>query len=296
MRRNGTLLAGSAYTIWGLFPLYFKALHSVPSLEILLNRMVWSLLFLIGILTWKKHWGWISQAIRNPKLVMSFALSATLLSANWLVYIWAVNEGRVIDASLGYFITPLVNILLGAVALRERMRTMQWVAVSFAAAGVLWLTWLTGNLPWIGLTLALTFGTYGLLRKTSSLGALEGLSLETALLFPFAGGYLCWLALQGQNAWFTQDSHVVTMLLLTGPVTAIPLLLFAAGARKIPMTTLGILQYISPMVQFLMGIWLFHEPFNAQKLAGFALIWLALILYSAEGVWMNFRKSADKPA
>ncbi|MBC3869052.1 EamA family transporter RarD [Undibacterium oligocarboniphilum] len=287
--RKGTLLAGSAYTIWGLFPLYFKALHSVPALEILLNRMVWSLLFLAGILTWRRQWSWISETARQPRIIGGFALSALLLSANWFVYIWAVNDGHVIDASLGYFITPLVNILIGSVFLRERLRYGQWLAVAFAALGVGWLTWQTGRLPWIGLTLALTFGTYGLLRKTSPLGALEGLSLETALLFPFAAAYLCWLSLHGGNALLTQGTDIQMLLALSGPVTAIPLLLFAAGARRIPMTTLGLLQYIAPMVQLLLGVWLFHEAFDQHKLFGFIAIWAALVIYSAEGLWLSFR-------
>ncbi len=291
--RKGTLLAGSAYVIWGLFPLYFHALQAVPALEILLNRMLWSLLFLVGVLAWRKQWGWVREALAQPKLIASFTLSALLLSTNWFVYIWAVNDGHVIDASLGYFITPLVNILLGSIMLRERLRAVQWLAVGFAAAGVAWLTWQTGHLPWVGLFLALTFGTYGLLRKTSKLGALEGLSLETAILFPFAISYLGWLTWHGQNALITQSMDLKLILMLSGPVTAIPLLMFAAGARRIPMTTLGLLQYIAPMVQLMLGVWLFHEPFDQHKLLGFVLIWAALLVYSAEGLWMNFRTQSD---
>ena len=290
--RKGILLAGSAYLVWGLFPLYFHALSAVPALEILLNRMLWSLLFLIGVLTWRKHWEWFPKALRQPKLLGSFTISALLLSANWLVYIWAINAGHVIDASLGYFITPLVNILIGSVILRERLRPGQWLAVMFAALGVAWLTWQTGYLPWIGLTLATTFGTYGLLRKTSALGALEGLSLETVILFPFAFAYLIWLTMQGHNTLLGNDHALTLTLVLAGPVTAIPLLMFAAGARRIPMTTLGLLQYIAPMVQLMLGIWIFREPFDHNKLLGFVLIWAALVVYSAEGLWMNLRPSA----
>lgn len=295
--RQGILFAGSAYFLWGLFPIYFKTLHDVPALEILLNRMLWSLLFLVGVLTWRKQWSWVSTAIRQPKLIGGFALSAVLLSANWFVYIWAVNHGHIVDASLGYFITPLVNILIGSVLLREKLRPGQWLSVALAAVGVAWLTIQTGHLPWIGLVLAATFGTYGLLRKTSALGALEGLSLETALLFPFAFGWLCWMTLQGQNSFVASSVDIKMLLLISGPITAIPLLLFAAGARRIPMTTLGLLQYISPLVQLLLGVWLYHEPFDSNKLAGFIAIWAALIVYSAEGLWRNFRtvKMEAKP-
>ena len=287
--RKGILFAGSAYLLWGLFPIYFKALHEVPALEILLNRMLWSLLFLVGVLTWRKQWAWIASAIRQPRLIAGFALSALLLSANWFVYIWAVNHGHVVDASLGYFITPLVNILIGALWLRERLRPGQWLAVALAASGVVWLTVQAGHLPWIGLILAASFGSYGLLRKTSALGALEGLSLETALLFPFAFAWLAWMSWQGQNSFIAGGSDIKLLLLVSGPITAIPLLLFAAGARRIPMTTLGLLQYISPLVQLLLGVWLYQEPFDSGRLFGFIAIWAALLVYSAEGLWRNFR-------
>ncbi|MFZ6753701.1 EamA family transporter RarD [Undibacterium sp. Dicai25W] len=292
--RKGILLAGSAYTIWGLFPLYFKALHSVPSLEILLNRMLWSLLFLAIVLTWRKQWGWLAMVRRQPKLIASFALSAVLLSSNWFIYIWAVNDGKVIDSSLGYFMTPLVNILIGSVLLKEKLRSGQWLAISFAALGVAWMTFQTGHLPWIGLALAATFGTYGLLRKTAALGALEGLSLETAIFFPFAFGYLTWLTMHGQNALVSAGTDVKILLALSGPITAIPLLMFAAGARRIPMTTLGLLQYIAPFVQLLLGVWIFNENLDTHRLIGFIAIWIALFIYSAEGLWMNFKPARQE--
>ena len=288
--RKGILFAGSSYIVWGLFPLYFKTLHTVPALEILLNRMVWSLIFLAVVLAWRQQWSWIAASLKQPRLLASFAGSALLLSANWFVYIWAINHDHVIDASLGYFITPLVNILLGYMLLGERLRKMQWLAVSLAAAGVSWLTWQAGHLPWIALILALTFGTYGLIRKTSQLGALEGLSLETGMLFPFALGYLLWLTAEGQNALLTQSSDIQLLLLASGPITAIPLLLFATGARLIPMSTLGLLQYIAPSLQFLTGVLLFGEPFDQHRLTGFIAIWAALLVYSAEGLWVGFYK------
>ena len=288
--RKGIFLAGSAYTIWGLFPLYFKALHAVPSLEILLSRMLWSLLFLVIVLSVRKQWDWLTIVRRQPKLIGNFTLSALLLSANWFIYIWAVNDGKVIDASLGYFMTPLVNVLIGSVLLKERLRQGQWVAIALAAIGVAWMTIQTGHLPWIGLSLAITFGTYGLLRKTATLGALEGLSLETAIFFPFAFGYLTWLTMHGQNALITGDLSLKVLLALSGPITAIPLLMFAAGARRIPMTTLGLLQYIAPFVQLMLGVWLFNETLDTHRLIGFAAIWVALVIYSAESVWMNVKQ------
>jgi len=292
--RKGIFLAGSAYTIWGLFPLYFKALHTVPSLEILLNRMLWSLLFLIIVLSLRHQWGWLAIVRRQPKLITSFALSAVLLSANWFIYIWAVNDGKVIDASLGYFMTPLVNILIGSILLKERLRPGQWLAIACAALGVVWMTVQSGHLPWIGLALAGTFGTYGLLRKTAALGALEGLSLETAIFFPFAFGYLAWLTIHGQNALITTGTDIKVLLALSGPITAIPLLMFAAGARRIPMTTLGLLQYIAPLVQLLLGVWMFHETLDINRLIGFVAIWVALIIYSGESLWMNLSSFRQK--
>lgn len=289
MTRKGLLSAGLAYFSWGLFPLYFKQIQSIPAFEILLNRMIWCLLFLCLVLSWRSQWGWLAVSFKRPKVLLGFALSAVLLSANWFVYIWAVNHDHVIDASLGYFITPLVNILIGFVVLRERLRQLQWLAVALAAAGVVWLGWQTGHIPWVGVILALSFGIYGLLRKTASLGALEGLSLETMLLFPFALGYWLWLSLQHSNHFFLADWSIQSLLILAGPITAIPLLLFAAGARQISMSSLGLLQYISPMTQFFLGVWLYHEAFDSQRLLGFVLIWSALLLYSGESLYRNWR-------
>lgn len=288
--RNGMLLAAGAYLIWGLFPLYFKLLQGVPPLEILLHRMVWSLLFLLSLLASRRQWRWMQALLRQPRVLLGFAASALLLSCNWYLYIWSVNNGRIVDASLGYFINPLVNVLLGFVLLRERLRAAQWCAIALAAAGVLWLTWHSGSLPWISLLLAATFGVYGLLRKTARLGALEGLSLETFLLFPLACGALALLAGQGQNAFSAASGSERWLLAALGPVTAVPLLLFAAGARRIPLSLLGLLQYISPSIQLLLGVWLYHEPFSAVRQIGFAAIWAGLAVYSLEGLWRTWAK------
>lgn len=289
---SGLIYAALAYALWGLFPLYFQQLRTVGAFEIVLHRSVWSLVFLLVLLALLRRFGALAASLREPRHVGLFALSALLLSANWLLYVWAVNNGRVIDSSLGYFINPLVSVVLGVLVLHERLRSGQWLAIGFAAAGVVWLTVQAGALPWIGLAIALSFGFYGLMRKTAPLGALEGLALETLLLAPIALPLLAWWTLRGESALATGDAPLIGWLLLAGPLTAVPLLLFAAGARRIPLATLGLLQYIAPTLQLALGIWWFGEPFDAQKLIGFALIWAALALYSAESWWRSRRSAA----
>jgi chloramphenicol-sensitive protein RarD len=284
----GMLYAATAYAIWGIFPIYFKSLQAIPPAEILLHRMLWSLLFVAAVLAWRKQWAWLGEVLRKPKVLAGFAASALLLSSNWFIYIWAVNNGRVLDSSLGYFINPLFNVLLGFLVLRERLRPIQWIAVALAAIGVVWLTWHGGQPPWVALALATTFGLYGLLRKTAVLGALEGLALETLLLFPLALGYLIVLTLRHQNSFISAPTSLQVLLAAAGPITAIPLLLFASGARRIPLSLLGLLQYIGPTLQLLLGVWLYHEPFGGMRLIGFALIWSALAVYSLEGMWKNW--------
>lgn len=282
--RTGILSAALAFLCWGLFPLYFRAISEVPPLQIMVHRVLWSLLFLGIILSVRGQWKWLLQLRGQPRVIGNFFLSALLLSGNWLLYIWAVNNGHVIEASLGYFINPLVNVMLGYLVLKERLRAVQWSAIGLAAAGVLWLTWQAGHMPWIALLLAASFGAYGLMRKTAALGALEGLSFETMILFPFAVGYLAWVTLQGENAFVNTASDTTRWLLVAaGPITAIPLLLFASGARKIPLSVLGLLQYIGPTIQLSLGIFLFHEVFTVERLIGFILIWSALAMYAGEG-------------
>ena len=282
--RSGIIYAALAFFCWGLFPIYFHALGEVPPLQILAHRMLWSLAFLLVLLLLRRDWKWL-QVVRQPRVFFSFVLSALLLSANWLVYIWSVMNHHVIEASLGYFINPLVNIVLGYLILKERMRPLQWAAIGVAALGVAWLTWQAGTVPWIALFLALSFGGYGLLRKTAALGPLEGLSFETIVLFPLAAGYVIWLTVQGQNVFINTASDTTRwLLIMAGPLTAIPLLLFATGARKIPLSILGLLQYLSPTLQFLLGVWLFKEAFSADRLVGFVLIWSALALFAGEGL------------
>jgi chloramphenicol-sensitive protein RarD len=286
----GVLYSALAYICWGLVPLYFMQLSSVGALEVVLHRTVWALVFLLGVLAVLRRWTWLAAVFRQPRLLAAFALSALLLSTNWLVYVWSVQNHHVLDASLGYFILPLVNVALGFFILRERPRPGQWLAVAVAASGVLWLAIQAGHPPWIALALAFSFGFYGLLRKVASLGALEGLTLETLLLAPVAAVVLGFFALQGTGTVAAGDTSTWIWLALGGPITAVPLLLFAAGARRISLTTMGILQYISPSLQFAIGVWLFHEPFEKARLVGFVLIWSALVVYSLESWWFSRQK------
>lgn len=282
--RSGVYFAASAYLLWGLFPIYFKLVRAAPPLEILAHRIVWSVLFLVGVLAVLRRWKWLGPAVRQGKVLAIFSASALMLSINWLTYIWAVNNDRVVDSSLGYFITPLVSILLGQLFLHERLRRVQWVAVAIAAAGVLWLTVEARQLPWIALVLALSFGIYGLLRKVATLGALEGLAMETFMLLPIALAYGVFLLGTGQSAFPGGGFSLQLLLLALGPVTAIPLLLFATGARRISLATLGFLQYIAPSLQFMVGTLLYGESMSPGRLAGFAIIWLALAVYTIESL------------
>lgn len=290
----GVVYSLSAYLIWGLFPLYFKQLALVPALEVVMHRTVWSLLFVLAVLLVRKRWAWMRTLASQPRVLGAFALSALLLSGNWLVYVWAVQNNHVQDSSLGYFILPLVNVALAFVVLKERPRRGQWIAVGVACSGVLWLGIEGGRLPWVALLLALTFGFYGLLRKVAVLGPLEGLTLETLMLAPVALIFLGLGLQQGNSVLLQGDWSTNLWLMVAGPLTAIPLLLFAAGARRIPMTTLGILQYAAPTGQFLLSVLVFHEPIESARLWGFIVIWLALALYSLEG--LHFSRVNRVPA
>ncbi|WP_088285981.1 EamA family transporter RarD [Ideonella sp. A 288] len=293
---KGPLAAAGAYILWGVFPLYIKQVAHVPALEIVVHRSVWSLVFVFALLAVLRRFAWLGQVMRQPRVLGAFLLSALLLSCNWLLYVWAVNQNRLLDASLGYFINPLFNVMLGYVVLKERPRPWQWAAVGLAGAGVLWLTVAAGQLPWVSLALAASFGVYGLLRKTAALGAMEGLALETLLLAPLTVGVLVATLWRGEGAFAQGDWATDLWLLAAGPFTAIPLLLFAAGARRVTMATLGLLQYLGPSIQFVLGVWLYHEPFSAVRGVGFGLIWAALVLYSAEGLWRLRRGDSAAPA
>jgi chloramphenicol-sensitive protein RarD len=288
----GTLYAILAFAIWGLFPLYFARVASVSSLEVVLHRSAWSLVCMLVLLTALRRWAWLVPMLRQPRRVALFAASAVLLAANWLVYVLAVQTGHVVDASLGYFINPLFNVLLGVVVLNERLRPPQMVAVALAAVGVAWLTWQAGHLPWIALALAGSFGLYGLLRKTAPLGALEGLALENMLLAPLVLPALAWWTCCHGGGLARGDGPLAIWLLLAGPLTTLPLLLFAAGARRLPLATLGMLQYIGPTVQLLLGVWVFGEPFGRPRMLAFGLIWAALLLVSADAVGLKIPRPA----
>ena len=281
----GVAYALGAYTLWGLFPLYFKLLHAVPALQILAHRMVWSLLLVLGILIVLRRWSWVKLLREQPAVLARFAGSALLLASNWFTYIWSVNHGHVVEASLGYYINPLMNVALGTVLLHERLRPAQWAAVGVAALGVVWMTTEVGHVPWIALVLAFSFAGYSLLRKTAPLGSLEGLAVETAVLFPLALAYLGWESAQGHNVFTASGWDLRWLLVAAGPVTTIPLLLFAAGARRIPFSLLGILQYLTPTVLLILGVWLYHEPFGANRAIGFGLVWGGIGLYLAEGLF-----------
>ena len=286
----GVLSAGCAFFMWGVFPLYLKTLKAIPPLEILSHRVFWSFIMLALILTVRHQWGWITSIKKNPRITAAFIASASMLAINWVVYIWSINHDRIVDASLGYFIAPLFNVLFG-VMLGERLRLWQWISVGLAATGVAWLTISAGQLPWIGLTLAFTFGLYGLLRKTASLGALEGLTLETLVMLPLSALFLLLPESGSSHAFVNAGTNTSLLLIAAGPVTAIPLLLFAYGARRIPLSLVGILQYIGPTIQLLLGIYLYNEAFSSTKLIGYGLIWCALGLYSIEGLWQAWRHS-----
>ncbi len=280
----GFAYALAAYAMWGLFPLFFRLLRDVPAAEVLMHRVVWSVAVIALVLAALRRWRWIGAATTSPGVVTRYGASALLIAVNWYVYIWSTQNGHVIDASLGYFITPLFSVLLGRYVLGERPRPMQWLAIGIAAAGVVWLGVQSGHVPWIGLVLAVSFSGYGLAKKTAPLGAIEGLAFETALLFPLAVAGLLWLAHDGHDTLATGDARSSALLVASGPLTAVALLLFAAGARRVSLATLGLLQYVTPTLQLAIGVLVFQEPFGGRALAGYALIWAALALYVAEGL------------
>lgn len=281
--KKGILFAAGAYLCWGLLPVYWKALQQVPATEILAHRMAWSLLVVLLLLAARRSWGWVRPVLRDGRTLLTFTVSALLLAANWLIYIWAVNADHVVETSLGYFINPLMSVALGMVFLRERLRPAQLVAILIAAGGVLFLTINHGRLPWIALGLALTFAFYGLLRKTAVLNSLEGLALETGVLFLPALLYLVYLERQGVGSFGHVDPGTSLLLMLAGAATTVPLLLFASGARRIPMTVLGVLQYIAPTLQFVLGVFVFGESLTTERLVGFVFVWVALLIFAGEG-------------
>lgn len=273
-----------AFFIWGLLPLYLRPLHGIAALTIMSHRLVWCCVFVNLWLVLRGQAGGVRTALADGGTRLRLTASAFLISVNWLVYVWAVGSGHVVEASLGYFINPLVNVLLGVVVLGEVLRPAQWTAVACAALGVAWLTLQSGHLPWIALVLAVSFGSYGLIRKTVRVESVAGLAAETTLIAPLGVLWLAWQAHAGPGAFGGARTPLVLWLVAGGVVTAIPLALFAFGARRIPYATVGILQYIGPSLQLACGILVFGEPFPLARLAGFALIWSALFLYAGDGL------------
>ena len=290
--RRGLLAAATAFTIWGVFPAYWHLLKAVPSMQIMAHRVVWSAVLVVGWLLWRQGWDWWRTIAARPRMLAALALSGAVIAFNWGLNIWAVNAGHVVETSQGYFINPLVTVALGVVVLRERLRRPQWIAVACAAAGVAWLTWSAGSPPWIALGLAGSFALYGLVRKLVPVDAVAGLGVESLFMFLPALAYVLW-AEAGHGGGFIGGWSLGTQLLLvfSGVVSAVPLVAFAYGVRRIPLSVVGLLQYIGPTLQLLLGVWFFREPFTAVHALGFGAIWLGLAIFAGEGLWRGRRRA-----
>jgi len=280
----GVLYAGSAFLIWGLSPVYWKAMQTVPALEIVTHRVVWSFLFLMVLTLVQRRWSEFKRVLQTPRTLLILTLTTALVSCNWLLYIWAVNAGYMLQASLGYYINPLVNVLLGMVFLKERLRRPQMLAVVLACAAVVYRTVSFGELPWIALTLGFTFGLYGLIRKVAPVSSLVGLTVETLLLTAPGVIYLAMLEFQAAGALFHVNRSLDMLLIGTGVFTAVPLLFFNLGARRINLSTVGLMQYIAPSGMFLLAVLAYGEPFTMAQVWTFVLIWTALAIYSTDSV------------
>ncbi|MFJ9179035.1 EamA family transporter RarD [Streptomyces sp. NPDC102360] len=274
--RTGLLNGFAAYGMWGLVPLFWPLLKPAGAVEVLAHRMVWALVVVGLALLFVRKWDWARQLIRQPKRLGLVTIAATVITVNWGVYIWSVNSGHVVEASLGYFINPLVSIALGVLLLKERLRPAQWAAVGTGVVAVLVLAVGYGQPPWISLVLAFSFGAYGLVKKKVNMSGLESLAAETTVQFLPALAYLLWLAAQGRSTFGTEGVGHAALLASSGLVTALPLVCFGAAAIRVPLSTLGLLQYLTPVFQFVLGVWYFHEAMPAERLAGFSLVWLAL--------------------
>jgi chloramphenicol-sensitive protein RarD len=290
--RTGLLAAATAFMIWGLLPVYLKQLQIVPVLQITAHRLVWGCVFAIIWLALRRELALVYRALADPQIRWRLCASASLVSINWITYVWGITHNHVVETSLGYFINPLLNVLLGVVVLSERLNRAQWLAVSLAAAGVTYLTWSAGHPPWLAIALALSFGFYGLVRKMVRVDALAGFGAETLLLLPLGLGYLIWCELSGVGSIGHVSTGTDLLLIGGGPLTAIPLVLFAVGARRIPYSTVGLLQYIGPTIQLTLGVLVYHEPFRGPRVVGFAMIWLALAIYAIDGLWRSRKLTA----
>jgi chloramphenicol-sensitive protein RarD len=282
--RQGLFLGIAAYGLWGLFPLYWPALEPAGAVEILAHRILWSLVTMGLIVFLLRRTAQVRRVLADRRTFLLLAFAAVAITFNWGTYIYGVNNGRVVETSLGYFINPLVTVLMGVLVLGERLRPLQWLAMAVAATAVVVLTLDYGRLPWVALVLAFSFGFYGLAKKTAATGAVESLTVETALLVPFAAGYLVWLGSQGQADFGAHGAGHALLLTTTGIVTAIPLICFGAAATRVSMVSLGLLQYLAPIIQFGLGVLWFHEDMPVGRWVGFTLVWVALVVFTAEAV------------
>jgi chloramphenicol-sensitive protein RarD len=288
--RRGLFAAIGAYAMWGVFPLYWHLVREVPALQIIAHRVIWCGVFVVGYLVISDRLDWWQRVRAVPGIGWMLLASSLLISVNWGLYIWAVTHGHVIDSSLGYFINPLVSVLIGVVVLKERLNRLQWLAVGIAAIGVLWLALMHGEPPWIALALAFTFAFYGLIRKLAAVDAASGLAVESLILLLPAIAWLLWSERLGEAAFAHSGWHTDALLIVGGVLTALPLIGFAYGARRIPYSLVGILQYISPSLQLLCGVLLLGETFSRDQATGFGCIWLALALYAGDGLWRSRRR------
>jgi len=283
-QRRGLLFGVAAYVMWGAFPLYWPLLEPAGALEILAHRVLWSCLTMGIVILALRRTSQLRNIVRTPRVRLLLTVAAAVISVNWAVYIWGVNNGRVVETSLGYFINPLVTVLMGVVILKERLRPLQWVAMGIATAAVVVLTLDYGRLPYVALVLAFTFGSYGLCKKTANVGATESLSYETAVIAPFAIGYLAWLGFSGGSSFTNHGAGHTLLFMTTGIITAVPLVCFGAAATRVSMVSLGLLQYLAPILQFALGVLYFHEDMPAGRWAGFVLVWIALAIFTVEAV------------
>lgn len=283
MISRGTWYVALAYTLWGFFPIYWKALAGFPPLQLIGHRIVWSVVVLAMLIARTQDWRVLWQAARTPRVLGIYTTAGVAIALNWLMFVWAVSVNQIVQISLGYFINPLLSVVLGLLVFHERLRKLQWVSIALASAGVLYLTVAQGAVPWIAMFLAASFGTYGVMKKLAQLGPVHGLALETGILFVPAAGFLLWEELSGRGALGHSGLLRDVMMVGAGPITTIPLLLFAAGVRQIPLTLVGMLQYINPTMQIAIGVLLYKEPFTSAQLLGFGLVWSALVLLAAEG-------------
>lgn len=293
--KQGIFYAMAAYGVWGLFPVYFKAVEHISAFEVVAHRVIWSMVFLGLFILATGRWQKLAETLRQPSIVRSLAISSLFVSGNWLVFIWAVGNDRILETSLGYFINPLVSMVLGMIFLGERMRPGQWLAIGLAGIGVLYQLVLLGTLPWVAFVLAGSFGTYGLLRKKIPVDPFSGLMIETLLLTPLALVYLIWLGWEGSLTFGSSGLTGALLLMGAGVITSLPLISFAAATRRLSLTLNGMLQYTAPSITFLLAILVYNEPMDLNRLVTFVFIWAGLILFTVEGIWRSKKRPQARP-